>query len=97
MRANTASQVKEPIASITVNFSGIARHTLMADPIALRLYRLGDALSALPERAKRPFSRIASIYEVAPRSGTVFGGAKLEVRLLVVLYQAAKGSVCCCF
>jgi hypothetical protein len=33
--------------------------------------------------------------EVAPRSGTVFGGVKLEGRLLVVLYQAGKGSVCC--
>ena len=31
--------------------------------------------------------------EVAPRTGTDLAGAKLEVRLLIVLYQAAKGSV----
>ena len=30
-----------------------------------------------------------------PRSGTVLAAVKLEGRLLVVLYQAAKGSVCC--
>ena len=33
-----------------------------------------------------------------PRAaGPFLAAAKLEVRLLVVLYQAAKGSVCCCF
>jgi hypothetical protein len=30
-------------------------------------------------------------------AGPFLAAAKLEVRLLVVLYQAAKGSVCCCF
>jgi hypothetical protein len=34
-----------------------------------------------------------SLCEVAPRSGTVLAAVELEVRLLVLLYQAAKGCV----
>jgi hypothetical protein len=33
----------------------------------------------------------ASRFEVAPRSGPFLGAVKLEGRLLVVLYQGAKG------
>ena len=51
------------------------------------------------------FYRFKELYDAGgelalkwPRAaGPFLAAAKLEVRLRVVLYQAAKGCVCCCF
>ena len=60
------------------------------------LFSYVDVEARIP--AKHPLRAMRRLTnEVAPRGGTVLVAAKLEVRLLVVLYQAAKGSVCCCF
>jgi hypothetical protein len=53
---------------------------------------------SLMSRVGRPHSRKLTRPMKWPRvAGPFLAAAKLEVRLLVVLYQAAKGSVCCCF
>jgi hypothetical protein len=45
MRANTASQVKEPFASITVNFSGIV-HLAEHQPLVVSLTAFESVTSA---------------------------------------------------
>jgi hypothetical protein len=54
-------------------------------------------LLALGNTAACPAAAFVLGMKLPRAAGPYLAAAKLEDRLLVVLYQAAKGFVCCCF